>query len=143
MFKKFAISFFALFCLCSSTLLAQITTHKAPPKELAGANFDNFIQGETKLQNGKFLKWILLYDTKANKATSMLFQSPEGVTEEEFEPVIQAMTINQFWNGVSNCITGNPSGNAAVGCINALMMTALTDCGRTQKKEDCWMIRTF
>lgn len=154
MFKKFAISIFALFCLCSSTLFAQkealenfkdfkADAYAVPPEKYRGNVMDDLLVGEITLKNGLQLRWSLMYDKQANKPMNLLFERPKGVTEEEFNPEIQAMTIIQFWDGVGNCMLNNVNANAAVRCINTLIMTALTDCRRTEKKEDCWMIRTF
>lgn len=109
------------------------------PRDLAGEYGDGLFEGETLLKSGKIIKWGLIYDTKQQKPMFMNFFRPADVPIEEFEPVIQAMTIREFWFGVQTCML-HPTSNQAVRCIVTLQQTALSDCIRTGTQTHCWML---
>ncbi len=139
--KKFIAAALAL-CLCATTIQAQdyLKNYSAKaPLDLAGANIDGLIEGKTLLKSGRELKWALMYDKKQNKPMIMTFTCPDDVNKEIFDADIQAMTVGQFWTGISNCLI-LPSNNDSVECIIQLQRTALTDCTRTLSSSDCWMI---
>ena len=140
--------FFLFFCALSLVTVSAQTKFEyvtgssvsvVAPRDLAGEYADGLFEGETLLKSGKIIKWGLIYDKKQQKPMYMNFIRPEGVSFEEFEPVIQAMTIREFWVGVGRCMM-QPTSNQTVSCISNLQQTALSDCIRTGTQTHCWML---